>query len=233
VNKVLILLGCLLTCLGYAEVGFSQKKISVVDVNEIFFQGTGSLTIQQGSENVLMVEGKSEDLERANIRIKDHKLHLQEKRELLHLFNPHVSTLKATVVLENLLKLSLEGNAHVTVEDFHTPRLEIFVQDKGHLEFEVETDALSIKIHDSGEVFGKGSAEKEKIQISGQGLYRGKEVTSETCDVVIEGSGVAYVQANEILKVTIKKDGVVTYSGDPTKVESQVSARGQLLETKD
>ncbi len=218
----------LILCLCFSV--FSQeKKLEITDINKITYSGNGKLTIQQGTENSLILEGSAEDLQGVSVSMVNHALEIREKRGWFSWVTRPESSLKATVVVENLLEVHTHGQPDVTVDDFETPSLRIMMHDGGKTRFSVNAESLTVVLLGKAQVVGKGEAGKQKVFIKGNGIYDGAELESDTSDVLVTGSGKAIVQADEILNVTIKGSGTVKYLGTPQKIEKHISSRGKLV----
>lgn len=210
-------------------VSAQTKAIPIEDVDQFLFQGNGELVIQQGSSSEVVLEGSEKELQGASVFISDHMLVVKEKRGFLDFFRSRPSNLKCTVTLQDLTSLTLEGGSRVKIDGFKVHDLTAIVRDNAELNMDIQGNSLALYLIRDGEVTASGHVGNQNILISDGGLYRASDLSSEACEIVLEGSGVAYVQATETLDATITSSGVINYSGSPRKIQSNITGTGQLL----
>ena len=65
------------------------------------------------------------------------------------------------------------------------------------------------------------------MELDGSGTYLGSELTSQTSDVQIDGSGDAHVTAINQLDAQISGSGNISYTGTPA-LTTQISGNGTI-----
>ncbi|WP_349315238.1 head GIN domain-containing protein [Chitinophaga sp. MM2321] len=91
------------------------------------------------------------------------------------------------------------------------------------------TTAISTTINGSGDLIMKGHATTLNSDINGSGNISALDMTVQTADITIRGSGAHTIQVEKELRVSILGSGNVTYSGTPTKLETDIKGSGKLI----
>ncbi len=207
-----------------------HKSVDVHDIQKLLYRGNGLLIIKQGDSAHVDIEGSESEVAGTDISLTDHTLAIKEKRGFLDLFRSRPSTVKCTVTLPDLLSITIEGDANVRMQNFRVNDLTLMVRDNAEVDMKVEANALNTFLTGSSEVFVEGTVGNQNVEISDGGLYRAKGLKSDACQITLDGSGMAYVQVHNTLDVTITRNGIVSYSGSPAKIHSNITGSGQLIQ---
>jgi hypothetical protein len=200
-------------------------------VEELFFEGNGTLTIIQGEKEEVLLRGDEKEVTETAVFVERHVLKIIQKKSWLdYIRKPKSSSLQSVVTVKDLSALILKENPLVKIDRFQAHDLKVVLVDKGHLDMTLDATHLETKILRSGEVFVKGQVASQNVFLKGSGIYRARDLQSASCTVTIAKSGVAYVRASDLLDASVHGYGVVNYSGNPQRVLSDVSGAGQLIQ---
>ncbi len=217
-------------CFSEQTAPLQEKVINLHDIDKLLYRGNGILIIEQGPIPKVILDGSADEVANTSIVLTDHTLVVKEKRGFLDFFRSRPSTIKCTVVLEDLVSFTLEGDANVRMHKFKANDLELVIRDNAELHIQVEANGLSTFLIRDAEIFLDGRVGNQRVLISNGGLYRAKDLKSEGAQITIEGSGMAYVSVTNNLDVTITNNGIVSYNGTPKKIQSHITGSGQLIE---
>ena len=92
---------------------------------------------------------------------------------------------------------------------------------------DIVTNKLELFTIGLGDYDLRGAVDSLEITINGQGNYRGFDMITDYCDILIAGSGDVEITANDELFVIINGQGNVFYKGMPTVV-SDINGIGSV-----
>jgi hypothetical protein len=105
----------------------------------------------------------------------------------------------------------------------------IHLEGANHLNLNIDSPAdFDLHLEGAGRVKAAGKVGHLNLHSEGAGSIDAAELVAGSVDVHIEGAGKATVNATESLKATIEGAGVITYSGDPKKVEKNIEGIGRI-----
>jgi hypothetical protein len=91
-------------------------------------------------------------------------------------------------------------------------------------------DDLQIDVSGSGDVIGAGKAKSVKLEISGDSTVDLGGVTADSAQATISGSGKATIAPTSAADLHISGDGEIDLKTRPTKLTSDVSGSGKIVE---
>ncbi len=120
---------------------------------------------------------------------------------------------------------------HNTTVHITTPKLlALGIQGSGDAKIlDYSGEKLGVKIQGSGDVVGNGSTKNLHLVIEGSGDADFSKLEADAVQVRVDGSGEAKVKAAKSIEATIHGSGDVSWSGDATKVDSQIYGSGELI----
>ena len=105
----------------------------------------------------------------------------------------------------------------------------IHLEGANHLNLNIDSPAdFDLHLEGAGRVKAAGKVGHLSVHSEGAGDIDAAELVASAVDVHIEGAGKAKVNATESLKAHIEGAGVVTYSGEPKKVEKNIEGIGRI-----
>ena len=138
------------------------------------------------------------------------------------------SSLKLTVNLRTLERISISGSGDVNAQKLQSPTLEVRITGSGDVRFaELQTDSLSVSISGAGDFLAAGRADTARYSIAGSGDIKTSALASKNVKVSIAGAGDAVVWAGQSLTVSIAGSGDVGYYGDAAVTQS-VAGSGRI-----
>jgi hypothetical protein len=171
--------------------------------------GAGEVTIEQTGTESLTIVADQKFMKLLTAGVSDGTLRLGTKPNAM-LMNREPITYRITV--KELTGVTITGSGSITVT-------------------EVSSTELQSRISGSGTITADGSADTQRIKISGSGSFRGGELASKGATVDISGSGNTLIQVSDSLDVRISGSGSVRYRGDPT-ISQHISGSGDLIKER-
>ena len=136
------------------------------------------------------------------------------------------------LVLPTVESVTVSGAGDVDAKLDRSPSLSVLLAGAGDITAAgVDVDDLTVTVSGAGAVNLSGSADRQRVEISGLGGYRGAELTSGDADVLVSGAGSASVTVTGELDATVTGAGSITYAGSPT-VTSTVTGVGSVREAE-
>lgn len=129
----------------------------------------------------------------------------------------------------NSLKLEIDGSGDVEIDSLFVNFAEISIEGSGDVMIDY-IDALTInaEISGSGDIDLKGFSNDFNVEVDGSGDIDALNLTTETCDIDIMGSGDCEITATDELNIIIRGSGSVFYRGNPV-ITSSVSGSGDIV----
>lgn len=201
-----------------------NKTLSINDFNSFSLTISGNVYFRQGSRQRVKVEGQQNIIDLISTEVsKDHwKIKFDENVS-------NIKDLKIYITIPDLTYVGLSGSGDVIGEGKFTNLGDVglAVSGSGNLKVALAAKDVNSKISGSGNIKVEGSAVAHTIQISGSGNVKASDLTSETCEVRISGSGDVQVDVRNELDVRISGSGDVRYKGNPS-VRSKISGSGEV-----
>jgi len=125
-------------------------------------------------------------------------------------------------------RLTLSGSGRLEAFDLIAAAAEITISGSGRSETTI-MDQLNATITGSGRIAAQGSAQEARLHIAGSGQVEAFDLTAETANVTVSGSGRAELTVTEELDATVSGSGRITYDGRP-RVNQRVSGSGRITQ---
>lgn len=203
-------------------------ELENIDAFEIF--GACDLTIKQGDEQKIEIFSHPNLIDELlkDSSVEDKTWHIGIVKCVAGLKK---SSIKITATIPDLKAVNITGSADVQTDGVfeNVNELDLKVSGSGDMDLLLDNDVQSIstKINGSGDFKLSGSTKSHKITIIGSGNINSFDLSTETCDIKILGSGDCDVLVNETLDVEIAGSGDLCFKGSPT-INSKITGSGNL-----
>ena len=192
-------------CAGLATMfAFGQKKETrtVSDFTEINASSAFEITVSKGSAEALVIEADDDVMSQVRSEVRNCVLHLylEDEKKV-----KNVKTLKASVVMKNLCKVSLSGACKLTANDLFTPdRFKSDCSGASYLAVNLNTGELNIDASGANMIQMKANVTGNvKINVSGVSEVHGE---LNAANVNLHSSGVSTINIKgsaESLKIDV------------------------------
>lgn len=205
----------------------------------------GTLILDQGVSEQLVVEGEDNILAEIKSEVADGRLILSNREQNTHLHPTQPLVYRLTV--KNVTDISLSGSGRieagaltlgqlaarisgagdVVIAQLTTGGLTIHANGSGALTVnQMTTRTLEVHSSGSGSVTLAGQATQQIVSLSGSGRYAAADLSSQDAQVRISGSGSATVRVAGTLEAHTSGSGSVAYIGQPTVTQQRSGAGG-------
>ena len=106
--------------------------------------------------------------------------------------------------------------------------IELRAQEGGEINLDLKVTTATIKSVTGGVIQTSGKSQNQDISISTGGVYKGKELKTESTEIAIRAGGEADVNATDVLDIKIRAGGDVFVYGDPKKVNKNKALGGRI-----
>lgn len=171
------------------------------------------INVAYGEEQSVKVSGYENLMEHIVFSVNSERLKIDLKNGNYSNLN-----LEVEIVLPVLDKLKVNSSGSIAVGSFNLENLELQIESSGSIRtygtFEIQ-NKLTAKLNSSGSISVDGFANKQEISMDGPGSFRGYGMSSNSCNIKMDGSGNIKVLVNDTLNAEINGSGNVYYKGNP------------------
>jgi hypothetical protein len=227
---VLIALFCVSGCISGRTVRGSgnviEEERTVGSFEEVGFGTVGSLIVELGDQERLLIEAEENLMEYIEVDIRGDTLEIGMTPGVVIVPTEGVHFYLTVVNLEGV---SLSGLGSIELPDLEVTRFEINISGAGDIDLEeLAATQLDVNISGLGNLtIEDGEVEEQEINISGGGDYNAGDLESARTEIFLSGLGSATVRVEEYLSVDISGAGSVEYYGSPS-VDQNVSGVGHV-----
>ena len=203
-----------------------RRLYPVHGLREVDFCGVGVLTIRQGDDENLIIDGDDEFLRIIEARVEGERLvmgfcprstHPEGPEPMYHLTMRGLSAL--TLMCGGDIRIPSLTTDHLTVTNVGGISLAI-----SHL----QAERLTIVNRGSIEAVVSGRVEREDVEMLGSGVYNAEDLDTWDASVCVAGSEDVAVRANDSLSVTVTCSGTVHCFG-PARSTQSTAGSGQVV----
>jgi len=134
------------------------------------------------------------------------------------------------ITAPNVTRLEVSGSGDIfTDQPWHVSELSLSISGSGNITLaNIEAGRLAATISGSGNIKAMaGTSNQEDLKISGSGSIDLRSVEAHTVFTRTSGSGEMFINATNLLDVTISGSGDIWYLGNPS-INLQVSGSGSV-----
>ena len=205
-----------------------KREIDVSSFSELSFGISGELYLTQGSREFVEIEADDDDFDKIEFYNRGGRLSIRSK-ERNGWRSGRMGRVRIYVTAKELDRISVSGSGSIYGEGkFDADDLKIVVSGSGSISLESESRDLEVRVSGSGSMELTGSSEYAEIGISGSGRVKARDMTVETLDASISGSGSCYITVEKEIEANISGSGSVYYDGDPDRVINNASGSGKV-----
>jgi hypothetical protein len=219
---------------------------SVGGFDEVHLATIGTLHIEMGDREELVIEGEANIIEHIEVEVRGGTLKIANERN--YNLRP-TEPLDYYLTVRDLKGIALSSAGDAFAPDITSPHFSIRVSSSGSLETgsietrhldvsvsssgdvsipDLESDNLDVSLSSSGELaIHGGRVDAQDVRVSSSGTYGARDLESRRAQVRLSSSGNAYIRVSEDLDARLSSSGSVYYMGNP-RVRQQTSSSGRL-----
>ncbi|MEM9856215.1 MAG: head GIN domain-containing protein [Bacteroidota bacterium] len=200
------------------------ENFSVSDFNRIEVEGNFEIRLEKSGNPGVSVTTDENLLDFISVESRGDRLVLISEKNLIS-----EEGVQVVISYSELRGISVGGAAILTsdqtiAEDY----LDLEMSGAGAVELDLEMTALEINVSGAGAMELTGSVVEQRIRMDGAGGLDAGDLISEKCEIDISGVGGAVVHVTESLRASVSGVGGITYRGNPTDVQKDVSGIGSV-----
>lgn len=213
-----------------------REAREVESFTEVALSVPGTLHVRQGEPRSVEVKASTDVLEHVETTVEGGTLKIRDERDrdgfLKFLFGDGdaeiENEIEAYVTVPTVEGVSLAGAGTVIGETpIEASSLNLSSAGSGDMRLEVNVQALEIENAGAGTFTLEGTADRAEVQSAGAGTVEALDLTTETADVEIAGSGDIRLHVTDNLSVDIIGSGNVEHRGSPT-IETSMIGSGEV-----
>ncbi len=206
----------------------TQERREVSDFDEVHLEGSGTIVLEQGEQDGLVIEAEESLLPRIKSEVVEGRLRLGFKSWLDYLTHAGHPPIHYQVTMRQVHGVSVSGSGKLQAGPIQTDRMRLKVSGAGDLALtELHASNLETNLSGTAKVTVGGAVQSQEIGISGSGELNADRLVCEEVRVRISGSGKVCVQAAQQLDVRISGAGDVRYIGQP-RISHHISGSGKI-----
>ncbi len=210
-----------------------SERRELGEFNRISMRGIGKMTITQGKEQSVVIEGDKITVSRISTNVSDGKLVIDVGRDWVEKISAGFDFLSSNdiriiITLKELTELEVTGAADIEANDIKTKSLVLKMIGASAVKVPgLHADTLKTEIPGAGKIVVSGKVKDQSVTLAGAGNFNGYKLESNNTKVVLSGVGSAQLWVKKELEVTIAGVGSVEYYGSPT-VKQSVTMLGNI-----
>jgi hypothetical protein len=205
-----------------------NERIDILDYEEILLRIPGNVVYQQFSDSTpyLQIHTDKNIFEVLDVTVSGNQLILTTKDHL----TIHPSVLTIYTCSHNLKQAKIIGSGDIHLKgEVNAKNFELSITGSGDLLADsLLCENVKTRISGSGDVNLSGFGQKSDFSIAGSGNILARNFFIQKSKCQISGSGNIHVNVNETLDAHITGSGDITYTGNPSSVNSSVSGSGKI-----
>ncbi len=206
----------------------ASESRPVVGFTAVSLEGVGTVVIEQGDEESLLIEADDNILEHLKAEVVDGVLVLGFQGDALAFSFHPVKGITFRVKARTLDGIGLAGAGTVKTGSLIGDSLRVEGTGAGLVQIEsFSGQRLTVDLDGGVGMTVAGSVESQRVEIQGAGNYTADELQSLTAAVTIDGAGNARVWVEDGLHVSITGAGAVQYKGTP-QVTKDITGLGTV-----
>lgn len=198
------------------------------DYDGIGVGGSFDVILVKGKEGSITIEGEENIIPYIETEVNGNNLEIKFKK------NTNIRTTKrltVTVPYTDIDKVSLGGSGNISNEGIiKTSDLKVSLGGSGNITLKVDSDEVKSSIGGSGNIKLNGSTNEFTCSIAGSGSIKAYELTTDTLNATIAGSGNISTTVNTKIKAKVVGSGSIYYKGNPKYVDSKTVGSGDIVD---
>lgn len=196
------------------------------EFNSISMRGIGKLSIKQGKNQEVTLEGDEIAISRITTNVMDGKLVIDIGRDWVEKLSAGFDFLTdhdicIAIVVKDLKSLEVAGAADIEVDPLKTDDFELKLIGASNIKVEgLKANSLKAELPGAGKIRVDGEVNDLSVVLAGAGNFSGHQLKSKNTKVVLSGVGSAQIWVTDELDVTIAGVGSVEYYGSPAIKQS-------------
>jgi len=202
------------------------KNYEISGVEELDISIACELYIAQGDEESLKIEAEKDIFHRLEIKQKNNTVYIDSDEDDINYEDWDV---EVYITVKELKSVDIGGAVKMRNKGIlKTEKLSLEVSGAADIELEIDVEKLTADFSGAVNAELEGTARYIVMDMSGASKVDAEDLICDAFYLDFSGFGKAEVYAEKVLKVDMSGMGVVRYSGDPSKIETESSGLGVI-----
>lgn len=205
--------------------GLASEERPVAGFDEVAWDASGELTIEQSGRERLLIEAEPHVLRRIVVRVRDRRLEIGFAPGRVETTQP----IRFTLELRALRRLELRGSGHAAAGALRADDLAIALHGSNDLRIAaLHARRVDLQHAGAGDVrVMAGRVDAQRIALEGSGTVDTTALDASSSDVRLTGAGEVRIAAEHRLAARIDGSGDVVYRGRP-QVSQVINGAGDV-----
>ncbi len=196
------------------------------DFNRIVSNGAFNINYSQTNSTSVDVFAESNILPIIQTTVTDQTLIIQVQDDGCYNAQQPV---EVTLTSPDLKAVTLNGSETYTANNLKLDNLDMETTGSAMVNSSLDLNELTVTLSGSGNYTLVGSANTSRFNIPGSGNIFASVFVTDSCEVILSGSGDIHIYVTKYLKVMISGSGSVYYKGNPGEIDSTITGSGELI----
>lgn len=198
---------------AWAVPSLASEERPVAGFDEVAWDASGELSIEQTGRERLLIEAQAHVLRRIVTRVRDRRLEIGFAPGRVETNLP----IRFTLELRQLRRLELRGSGQATAGALRADDLAIALHGSNGLRIDtLHARRVDLRHAGAGDVrINGGRVESQRIVLEGSGTVDATALDARNSDVLLTGSGEVRLAAEHRLAARIDGSGDIVYRGRP------------------
>lgn len=212
------------TCIR-GEGGIVTEELNMSSFTGFDLQIAADVYVTQGSEFKVVAEGQANIIRDLELDVRNGFWQIEFDRCVRRM-----DDLRIYITMPEIDEIEVSGSGSVYGENvFDVNDILLRIDGSGDMDLALNADDIEANIDGSGGIRLEGTADDIFLRITGSGLFRAFDLTCNTANVRVDGSGDAEVSVETELNVRITGSGDVLYKGNPS-VDADIDGSGRIID---
>lgn len=219
-KKILVTLAFLITAVTYSQ---SDITKDVGEFSELKVYDLIEVELVKSNKNEAVISGRN----RKDVVIINKNGKLKIRMKLEESYDGNNTNVK--LYYSNVDIIDVNEGAKIRSNDkIKQYEIELRAQEGGEINLDLKTTTATIKSVTGGVIHVTGKSQSQDVTIGTGGVYKGKDLKTESTEIAIRAGGEADVNASDLLDIKIRAGGDVFVYGDPKKVNKSKALGGRI-----
>lgn len=206
----------LFIALAISTITFAQTTKSIGNFTKVIVFDQIALTLVQGEEGKMEIEGNKEDY----VNVVNKNGILKIKMNFVNSFQGE--DIKVKLYFKNLSEIVAEEGAGIKTNDvIKATSLTVNAKTGGVISAKVDTDKLIVKSSAGSVVTLSGKTNVQDVLNSSGAKVKNKDLESNQAIVTVNAGGVAEVKATELVEAKVRAGGEIRVFGNPKTINEK------------
>ena len=188
-----------------------------------------NIILTQGSENSITIEAGANLIDKVTTVIQGDSLVIRNENKC-NWVRSYKYDINAYITVKDLRRIDHKGYGKISTTNTLTPvSLIISILGNGDVELNINTPYCHTDLHSSADLILSGYASTNGIWSSGNNWIRCADLVTDTTFIESRTSGDSFINATAKFQAVLKGSGNITYSGNPSDVQTEIIGTGEII----